>query len=60
MSGVNNCESCSHYTYDEEYDTYVCLVNLDEDDMERFMSYSVFHCPHFQLNDEYKIVRKQM
>ncbi|MBP1756824.1 MAG: hypothetical protein H6Q59_3222 [Firmicutes bacterium] len=60
MNGANSCENCGHYTYDEEYDTYVCLVNLDEDDMERFMSYSVFHCPHFQINDEYKIVRKQM
>jgi hypothetical protein len=45
--------------YDEEYDCYVCQVNLDEDDMGRFLSNTAFHCPHFQFNDEYKIVRKQ-
>ena len=36
MSGANNCENCSHFVYDEEYDNYVCAVNLDEDDLERF------------------------
>lgn len=60
MSEANNCESCNHYTYDDEYDCYLCQVNLDEDEMERFMSYSVFHCPHFQYKDEYRIVRKQI
>jgi hypothetical protein len=60
MGGANNCESCNYYAYDEEYGCYVCQMNLDEDDMERFMSYSVFHCPHFQYKDEYKIVRKQI
>ncbi len=60
MSGVTNCESCGNYIFDEEYDCYVCQVNLDEDDMTRCLSSSVFHCPHFQFNDEYKIVRKQI
>lgn len=55
-----NCESCLHYDYDEEYDCYVCLINLDEDDLVRFLSNKVMHCPHFQFNDEYKIVRKQI
>ena len=60
MGNAGNCESCMHYEFDEEYDCYVCLVNLDEDDMGRFLSGSVFQCPHFQFNDEYKIVRKQI
>lgn len=55
-----NCENCINYTYDDELDCYVCLVNLDEDDMVRFLSSSVMNCPHFQFNDEYKIVRKQI
>lgn len=59
MTG-NTCESCINYTYDEEYDCYVCQVNLDEDDMHRFLSYSVFNCPHYQYNNEYKIVNKQI
>ena len=60
MSVSTNCESCMNYMYDEDYDCYVCQVNLDEDDLGRFLSNSVMLCPHFQFNDEYKIVRKQI
>ena len=45
---------------DEDYEYYVCDINLDEDEMARFMSYSDWDCPYFQMDDEYKIVRKQM
>lgn len=38
---------------------YSCEVNLDEDEMARFMSYSDFECPYFNAYDEYKIVQKQ-
>lgn len=55
-----NCEYCSNYVYDEEYGYYSCDVNLDEDEMGRFMTNTFHNCPYFQMNDEYKIVRKQM
>lgn len=54
-----NCE-CSNYVYDEEYGYYTCDVDLDEDEMGRFMTNTFQNCPYFQMNDEYKIVRKQM
>lgn len=57
--GKSNCEHCSHYIYDEQYDYYYCSVNLDEDEMERFLRQSMDSCHYFQLYDEYKIVRKQ-
>ncbi len=57
--GATNCETCSHYVYDEEWDQYYCAVNLDEDDMYRFISGSFFNCPYYQLYDEYAIVRRQ-
>lgn len=55
-----NFEYCSNYIYDEEYGYYSCDVDLDEDEMSRFMSNTFRNCPYFQMNDEYKIVRKQM
>ena len=55
-----NCEYCSNYVYDEEYGYYTCDVDLDEDEMGRFMTNTFQNCPYFQKNDEYKIVRKQM
>lgn len=53
-----NCEFCSFYYMDD--DGYgECQVNLDEDEMYRFMNTSYKTCPYYQNNDEYKIVRKQ-
>ncbi len=53
------CENCSNYLYDDENETYFCNVNLDEDEMYRFLSGSTKACPYFDFYDEYKIVRKQ-
>lgn len=55
-----NCDSCMYYCYDEEFDEYYCEVNLDEDEMMRFLSDSNYTCSYYRLEDEYKTVRKQM
>lgn len=57
---ASNCECCANYCFDEEYDCYICNMNLDEDEMVRFLTASFDNCPYFQLDDEYRIVRKQM
>lgn len=54
-----SCELCAHYYYDEEYEGYVCEINLDEDEMSRYLSSPSYACPYFNLYDEYKIVKKQ-
>lgn len=56
---ATNCETCSNYVYDDEEGYYECLVNLDEDDMYRFLTGAFDSCPYYQLDDEYRIVRKQ-
>ncbi len=33
QSQRTTCDSCTNYVYDEEYEYYVCEVNLDEDEM---------------------------
>lgn len=60
MEKLTNCETCTYYLYDEDLDCYVCQMNLDEDEMERFLSGSFYNCPYYQLDDEYGIVRKQI
>lgn len=55
-----SCECCGNYVYDEENDYYVCEVNLDEDEMGRFLRGTVNACPYYQSDDEYRIVRRQM
>ena len=54
-----NCESCEYYDYDEDYEEYVCKVNLDEDEYLKFLQSSYDSCPFYQLYDEYKTVRRQ-
>ena len=54
-----NCEECDYFDYDEETDTYDCLMNLDMDDFERFAFSKQSRCPFFRIRDEYRIVRRQ-
>ena len=49
-----------YYEYDEDYECYVCGVNLDEDEMARFMEDRFYDCLYYRLGDEYAIVRHQM
>lgn len=30
---MSECDTCANYTYDEEYEEYVCTVNNGEDDL---------------------------
>ncbi|MCD8078480.1 MAG: DUF6472 family protein [Lachnospiraceae bacterium] len=53
------CEHCLNYEYDEEYECMVCAVDLDEDEMARFITNTFRDCPYFLVDDEYQIVRKQ-
>lgn len=60
MKGKINCNCCINYVFDEEYNYYECLIDLDEDEMVRFMGKCFDNCPYFQFNDEYKTVKKQI
>ena len=52
------CESCSNYTYDSDEDTWICNMDLDEDEVYRF--YTSKECPYYRADDEYAVVRHQM
>ena len=53
------CDNCAYYDYDDESEMYACLVNLDEDELYKFMQGGNFSCPYYSPYDEYKIVEKQ-
>lgn len=53
------CEDCVFYDYDEDWDTYSCQMNLDEDEMVRFLTQKHQSCPYYRYYDEYKSVQKQ-
>lgn len=55
-----SCSSCSNYVYDDDYGTYICEADLDEDEMAAFLGNQRFNCPYYHIDDEYLIVRKQM
>ena len=54
-----DCESCMYYDFDDYMDAYICTLNLDEDEMIRFMSHPYSSCPYYKYYDEYKTVQKQ-
>ena len=54
------CDECANYEYDEDYECYVCMVDLDEDEMQKFLSDSYDNCPYYINGDEYRVVRHQM
>ena len=55
-----DCETCAFYTYDQDYEDYVCDVDMDEDEYARFLSDRHYHCPYYRNGDEYAVVRHQM
>ncbi|MBQ5331231.1 MAG: hypothetical protein J6F31_08285 [Oscillospiraceae bacterium] len=59
-SAMTVCENCVNYVYDEEYDEYTCLVDLDEDEIYRFVQGDTGNCPYYRPDDEYGVVRHQM
>lgn len=53
------CEDCENYDYDEESDSYACMMDLDMDEFERFVLSEHNRCPYYRVRDDYRIVRKQ-
>ncbi len=58
-SNAGSCESCVFYDYDEEFDEYVCTMNLDQDELGAFLSGYTKACPYYRFYDEYKSVQRQ-
>ncbi len=54
------CEYCAYNEYDETDEAYFCSVNMDEDDMARFIQSGYRDCRYFRSGDEYRVVRRQM
>ena len=54
------CDSCMYYEYDEDYECYVCQMDLDEDEMYRFLTNTNESGPDYKYGDEYSVVRHQM
>lgn len=55
-----DCSSCTYYVYNDDYEDYECLVNLDEDEYAAMLSGGEKNCPYYRRDDEYGIVKKQM
>ena len=60
QKGSGNCDSCEFYDYDEYIDEYYCKANLDQDDLERYITGTNSQCPYYRYYDEYKSVQKHI
>ena len=57
---MDDCGTCAFYVYDEDYEDYVCDIDMDEDDYGKLISGIYRHCPFYRNGDEYAVVRHQM
>ena len=53
------CDYCQYNSFDEETGEYYCSVDLDEDEIERFINGNDKECVFYKPFDEYKLVQKQ-
>ena len=53
------CESCWYYDYDEEYEEFYCMMDLDEDEVWRITTPPPRHCPFYRQGDDYTLARRQ-
>ena len=56
---ANDCDTCWYYDYDEEYDEYYCMMDLDEDEYYRIFSSAKSRCPFYRQGDDYTLARRQ-
>ena len=54
-----NYEECVNYDFDDETESYYCTMDLDEDEMERFLRSANDACPFYRPGDDYKTARRQ-
>ncbi len=62
MAKLTRCEDCMNYTYDEEYDCYICeqSAELDEDEMALLLRGDHFACPFYHPGESgYYLSSKQ-
>ncbi len=57
--GESLCESCWYYDYDEEYEEYFCMMDLDEDEVYRYLVTPQGRCPYYRQGDDYTLARRQ-
>ena len=53
------CDTCWYFDYDEEYEEYYCMMDLDEDEVHRFFSAPQSRCPYYRQGDDYTLARRQ-
>ena len=53
------CDTCWYYDYDEEFDEYYCMMDLDEDEVYRFLISDRSRCPYYRQGDDYTLARRQ-
>ena len=54
------CDTCVNYIYDEEDESWICCVDMDEDDYVRMLTSPKPICVFYRSDEEYAVVRHQM
>ena len=55
-----DCDTCAYYEYDEDWESWLCSADVDEDEAVRIMTGQYKGCPFYRNGDEYAVVRHQI
>ena len=53
------CDLCVYGEYDTDTGDLICEISMDQDEYFRYQVTGAKHCPYFEWEDEYHLVRKQ-
>lgn len=53
------CDLCVYGEYDTDAGDLICQISMDQDEYIRYQMTGAKHCPYFEWEDEYHLVRKQ-
>ncbi len=53
------CDLCVYGEYDTDTGDLICQISMDQDEYIRYQVTDAKHCPYFEWEDEYHLVRKQ-
>ena len=48
---LKSCDSCNNFEYDEQTGDYICLIEMDEDDIYRLGDRGSRGCPFYHVKD---------
>ena len=55
-----SCDTCLYFTYDEDYEAYMCDMDMDADEYADVMYDDQYSFQYYRNDNKYAVLTKQM